>query len=144
MNNYLAKAKEILNKGFLLNAKSREEALRRGENVMTTEDMDFLMSFEINLYPVRSFGRLNEVSRFNNDSLMALIKEAKEKNSWADFTETFFSEENKKMLKENNCIRISFQKPFNKDLIFFSEKTYIKYLVQQFQELISGLGSALN
>jgi hypothetical protein len=144
MDSKLDRAKEILNKGFLLNAQSRKEALRRGENVMTTEDMDFLMSFEINLYRVPTFGRLNHVTRLDNDSLIALLKDAKKQNSWADFSETVFSEENKKMLKKNNCIRISFKKPFNRDIIFFSEEMYIKYLILQFQELLSGLGSALD
>ena len=143
MDEKLLKAKEILNKSFLLNAQSRNEALQRGENFMTTEDIDFLMSFEIIHCRVPTFGQLNRTTKVDNDYLIVLLEDAKKENSWVDFYETIFSEENKKMLKENNFIKISFKNPFNKDIIFFSEELYVKYLILQFQELISGLGSAL-
>lgn len=144
MNEKLVKAKGVLNKSFLLNAQSRKEALQKGENVMTIEDMIFLMSFEINLYPHRSFGPLFENKKsFDNQTLEAAIEEAKKENSLAEFHKTFFSKENKEFLLEKGYFRITFSKPSMSEIVFFSEKTYIEYLILQFQELLSGLGSAL-
>ncbi|MEI6352719.1 MAG: hypothetical protein WCO35_02160 [Candidatus Nomurabacteria bacterium] len=144
MEENLSKAKEILNKSFLLNEQSRIEALQKGEKVMTREDMEFLMSFKINLYPFRSFGRLHEVTNFNDQDLKDILETEKKKYSLIDFSETYFSEENKKILEEENCIVVNFKKPFQKYIVFFSEEAYIKYLIQQFQELISHLGSVLD